>query len=385
MLRQRTLKIAVAPAGFKGTLSPKAAAQAICTGLKKSSPLFQPLAAPMADGGLGTAEAILAAKGGCRIRVRVRDPLGRKITATYAMLADGKTAVIDMAAACGMALLRSDELDPMRASTFGVGRMILSALDHGARMIVVGLGDSATVDGGAGMAAALGARLLDRCGRTLAPGGGALEKLARIDLHGLEPRLKKTKFIAAADVTNPLLGVNGAARVFGPQKGASPQEVEHLAAGLVRFARIVARDIGADVRNLRHAGAAGGLGAGLRAFLGAELRSGAETVARAIGLKKIIRQSVLVITGEGRVDRQTAQGKAPARVAEIARELGRPVFALCGVLGPGWETLGRAGFAAIFPMSEAEADVLDKKTSYALLRDLAERIGRLLIECGNPV
>jgi len=226
-------------------------------------------------------------------------------------------------------------------------------------------------------------RMLDKNGQSLEPGGGALEKLARIDLQGLEPCLKKIKFVAAADVINPLIGINGAARVFGPQKGASPQQVKRLAAGLAKFARIIERDTGVDVRRLPYSGAAGGLGAGLRSFVGAELRSGAETVAQAIGLRKIIRQSALVITGEGRVDRQTAQGKAPSRVAEIARDLNRPVFAFCGVLGPGWETLGRAGLAAIFPMSETGSSAPDAKAAYRRLRDLATRVGRLLIECGS--
>ena len=381
MSRRENFTIVVAPAGFKGTLSARAAARAVCTGLRRASSIFLPVAAPMADGGAGTAEAILAARGGRRIRVRVCDPLGRRMTASYAMLADGKTAVMDMSAACGMALVRREELDPMRASTLGLGRMILSAVEHGARKIVVGLGDSATVDGGSGMAAALGAKFSDKDGRPLAPGGGALEGLARIDMSGLDSRLKKIKFIAAADVDNPLLGAKGAARVFGPQKGASPDHVKRLDAGLARLARIMRRDVGVDVRGLCHAGAAGGLGAGMAAFLGAELRSGAETVAEAVGLKKIIRRSDLVITGEGRVDGQTMHGKAPAKVAEIAAEAGRPVFVLCGVLGGGWERLDRMGVSAVFPMREAGEDVPEKKAAYGELRGLAREVGRLLIEC----
>ena len=383
MSQDGTFKIVVAPAGFKGTLSAREAARAICTGLRRASSIFLPVAAPMADGGAGTADTILAARGGRRVRVRVCDPLGRRITASYAILSDDKTAVMDMAATCGMALVRREELDPINASTFGLGRMILSAVERGARKIVVGLGDSATVDGGAGMAAALGATLSDRNDLPLAPGGGALEGLARIDMSGLDPRLKKVKFIAAADVDNPLLGAKGAARVFGPQKGASPDQVRRLDAGLARLARIMRRDVGVDVRGLRHAGAAGGLGAGMAAFLGAELRSGAETVAEAICLKKIIRRSDLVITGEGRVDGQTMHGKAPARVAEIAAEAGRPVFVLCGVLGDGWERLDKTGVSAVFPMREAGEGTPDTKTAYGELRGLAREVGRLLIECAD--
>ncbi len=385
MAKRTHFKIAVATAGFKGTLSATEAAQAICTGFKRASKIFLPIPIPVADGGSGTVDAVLAARGGRKIRARVADPLGRPITAKYAILNDGKTAVIEMSAASGMSLLKKSELNPMRAATFGTGQLILSALNHGARKIIVGIGDSATVDGGAGMATALGARLLDGRGRPIPPGGGGLAKLHAVDAGGIDPRIKKTKILVAADVNNPLLGKNGAARVFAPQKGATPSQVKKLEGNLVRFARIIRRDLGVDVRRMKHTGAAGGLGAGLCTFLGAELRSGGEIIAELTGLRKLLRGCSLVITGEGRVDYQTASGKAPACVAKTARELHIPVFAFCGTVGDGWEKLHRLGVSAVFAASDGEKKTVPtKKTASRRLVSLAERVGRLLIECAEP-
>ncbi len=323
------MRILVCPQEFKESLTTRQAADAIARGVRGAGEDIEVDLAPMADGGPGTIDAVLSSVKGRRMKATVHDPLGRPREAIWALL-DEKTALIEMAEASGLALLRSEERDPRRTSTYGTGELIRAALDEGCQRLVVTIGGSATNDGGAGMAQALGARLLDAAGEELEPGGAALMKLQRIDLSGLDPRLRSCEVVVAADAVNPLLGPAGASLVYGPQKGGTPEEVAELEAALQRYAGIVQRDLGVDITSVSGAGSAGGLGGGLIAFLGARITSGAEFVAEAIGLAGRIEQANFVFTGEGRLDSQTAYGKAVALVARLAKERGRPVVAFAG-------------------------------------------------------
>ncbi len=373
--------IAIAPDSFKGSLDAAGVAAAMAAGLKRALPSARFRLIPMADGGEGTVDAWTAATRSTRVRARVRDPLGRAITAGYARNHRQKLAVIEMAAASGLPLLTPNERDPLITSTAGTGDLIRHALDGGARRILLGIGGSATNDGGVGLAAALGARFLDRQGRALPPGGGALRALDRIDLAGLDPRIGQVRIEVACDVTNPLCGRQGAAAVYGPQKGATPAVVRQLDTGLRRLARIVTRhDPGqAGTENQPGAGAAGGLGYGLMVFCGARLRRGVEMIAESVGLEDRLRGCALVITGEGRMDAQTVQGKTPSGVAAVARRLGIPVIAICGCVGPGYEAVHQAGIAAVIPVAHGPFDPEHPAVGAAArIRACAEETGRLL-------
>ncbi len=294
--------------------------------------------APLSDGGPGLVEVVLATAGGRLLRTPVEDPLGRTIEARWLRLED-RRAVIESAAAAGLGLLTEAERDPRTATSYGVGQLLLAALDAGCEQIIVGLGGSATNDGGAGMASALGARFLDAGGDILRPGGAALSELERINVSGLDPRVKRAQVVAATDVTNPLCGPEGASLVYAPQKGASPEVARELDAELRRYAKIVERDVGVSVLLRPGAGAAGGLGAGLIAFAGAEVRLGFEVVAELVQLREKIQGADLLLTGEGRLDGQTGYGKAVAGVARMAAECGVPVLVVPGALAAGWEAV----------------------------------------------
>ncbi|HXH22918.1 MAG TPA: glycerate kinase [Dehalococcoidia bacterium] len=330
------MRVLVAPQEYKGTLTAVEAADAIAAAVRGAFPDAEVDVAPMADGGPGTAAALLAASGGVMRRDEAHDPLMRLIEAEWALLPGG-TAVIECASASGLLRLRPEELDPRRASSYGTGELIAAAMDAGCRELILGIGGSATNDGGAGMAQALGYRLLDSEGEELPPGGAALARLARIDATAARPGLRALRVVAATDVSNPLCGPEGASAVYGPQKGADAAAVAELDAALRHFAAIVRRDLGADVLDVPGAGAAGGLGAGAIAFLRAALRSGAEVVGEAAGLPGRVLAADVVLTGEGRLDGQTPFGKAPAYVARLARTAGRPVACLPGSVGPGHE------------------------------------------------
>jgi len=332
------LRIVVAPQEFKGSLSAQEAAEAMAQGARWALPGVRIETIPLADGGPGTVEAVLAARGGHRERATVLDPLGRPVQAEWGRL-DDDSAVVEMAAAAGLWRLAPQERDPRLTTTYGVGQLLLAALDARCRRLIVGLGGSATNDGGAGMASALGARLLDAAGRDLPPGGGALAQLERIDRSGLDPRLAECQVIAATDVANPLCGLEGASLVYGPQKGASPEVARQLDEALCHYAQVIERDLGSAVLEAPGAGAAGGLGAGLIAFLGAEIHPGLGVVAGLVGLRQRLEDADLLLTGEGRLDGQTGYGKTVARVARIAQELDVPVVVVPGSLGPGWEKL----------------------------------------------
>jgi glycerate kinase len=329
------VKVVVAPNAFKGSLSPLQAARAIESGLQRAGTEVVCDLAPIADGGDGFLEAMTAARPAERRKVVVRGPVHSPVAATYAIDA-GEVAMIEAAQACGMALLEGN-LDPLAASTGGVGELLAQARQEGAGEYVVGVGGSASTDGGTGMARALGYRFLDSAGHELAEGGGRLHRLDRIDSSGFDPAWLMMPFTVACDVDNVLYGESGAAAVYAPQKGADPRQVEILDAGLRRLAEVMRRDLRVDVANLPGAGAAGGLGGGLAGFLGARLRVGSEYVIEAVGLERRLTGADLLVTGEGRLDGQSLHGKAPVAAGRLARRKGVRAVALVGSVGEGWE------------------------------------------------
>lgn len=360
-------------------MSALAAATCIEKGLKSVLTGVSTRKIPMADGGEGTVRAIVESTGGRTVRRMVLDPRGRKVKSHFGMAGGGRTAVIEMAAASGLELLAPRERNPMVTTTFGTGQLIKAALDLGAGRIMVGIGGSATNDGGTGMARALGVRFLDRNGKPLPEGGGSLRRLARIDMSGLDSRIADTTVEVACDVDNPLVGPRGAARVYAPQKGATPAMVEKLDAGLRRLAEVIRRDIGASILRAPGSGAAGGLGGGLMAFLGGRLRPGVDIVIDSVKLARRLKGCDLVITGEGRMDGQTAFGKTPAGVARVATGMGIPVIAISGSLGPDAAAVHGIGIAAYFSALQEPVDEVDlPKRGPAMLTDCAAQIGRLL-------
>jgi glycerate kinase len=337
MARRRVL---IAPQEFKGTLTAVEAGGAIAEALRAAFPDWQLDVLPMADGGPGTTETLVSALGGSLRTAPARDPHMRWVEASYGLLPGG-LAVVECAAASGLLRLRAGERSPegiRTATSFGTGELIVAALEQGAREIIVGLGGSGMNDGGAGMAQALGFRLLGKDGLSLEPGGAALGILDRIDRSGMRLELERVRFLGATDVTNPLCGPEGASALYGPQKGADARTIEELDAALVRLAEVIERDLGLSVRDVPGAGAAGGLGAGVIAFLGGELRSGAEVIGEAAGIEARVRACDILITGEGRLDGQTVFGKTPAYLAGLASAAGRPVVCLAGSLGEGHES-----------------------------------------------
>ncbi|ENO83839.1 glycerate kinase [Thauera linaloolentis] len=341
-------KIVIAPDSYKESLSALEVARAVEAGFRAVFPQAEYVLVPVADGGEGTVEAMVAATGGRRLDVAVSGPLGDSVPAFYGLTGDGATAVIEMAAASGLMLVPPAQRDPLRTTSRGTGELIRAALDAGARHFILGIGGSATNDGGAGMVQALGARLLDADGRELPPGGGALGELARIDVSALDPRLAACRIEVACDVDNPLTGPRGASAVFGPQKGATAAGVRILDDNLARFARIVERDLGVAVDRVPGAGAAGGMGAAMLAFFGAELKPGIEIVTAAVELDRHVRDADLVVTGEGRIDFQTIHGKTPIGVARVAKRHGKPVIGIAGSLGENVGVVHEHGIDAVF-------------------------------------
>ncbi|MBV8607160.1 MAG: glycerate kinase [Singulisphaera sp.] len=342
------MRVVVAPDKFKGSLSAPEAARAMARGVAAAVPAAAIDVVPMADGGEGTVEALVAATSGTSREAVVAGPLGEPVRARFGMLGDGHTAVLEMAAASGLALVPRDRRDPSRTSTRGTGELLLAAVEAGARRVVVGIGGSATNDGGAGLGQALGYRLLDAEGREIGPGGGALDRLAAIDASGRDPRLEGVEVAVACDVDNPLCGPRGASAVYGPQKGADPAMVAALDRNLDHLARVLERDLGVSVRDLPGAGAAGGLGAGLVAFASGRLEPGIALVIRAVGLADRLRDADLCLTGEGALDASSAFGKTPIGVARLARSLGCPTIALAGTVGEGAAAVLEQGIDAFF-------------------------------------
>jgi glycerate kinase len=342
------MKIVIAPDSFKESLTADEAARAIEAGLAEIWPAAQFVRVPQADGGEGTVAALVAATGGQIEYRQVSGPLGEPVEAFFGLSGDGQTAIIEMAAASGLALVPPGLRDPRLTTSYGTGELIRAALDAGARQLILGIGGSATHDGGVGMAQALGGRFLDAEGIELPPGGAALARLAHIDLGGFDTRLARCRIEVACDVTNPLIGPKGAAAIFAPQKGATPQMVPQLDAALAQLARIIKLDLGLQVAGIAGAGAGGGMGAGVIAFLGARLEPGISIVIRATGLEQALKGADLVITGEGRIDGQTVHGKTPAGVAQLARTHGIPVIGLAGSLGYDAGLVHGHGIDAIF-------------------------------------
>ena len=372
------MRILVAPNSLRRSLSASAAADAIADGLRAGDATLEVATLPIADGGDDTGEVLRTALGGSRRRAAAHDALGRPFEAAYVVLDDG-TAVIDVASASGWGPLGSAERDPLRASTFGTGELIAAALGAGAKKILVGLGGSATTDGGAGLLQALGVRWLDAQGALLPSGGAALTGLDRVDVAGLDPRLKTTELVLACDVDCPLLGAAGAARVFGPQKGAAPGDVETLERGLARFGEVVARDLSVDPRSTPRAGAAGGAAGGLHAVLGAPMRSGAELVLERLSFDERLAGCDLVVTAEGHLDAQTLRDKGPYRVACAASRRGTPVIVIAGGVDPGLPREVLSPFDAIFSLCRRPM-TLERAMADAgpLLRETATEIAHVL-------
>lgn len=372
------MRIIVAPDSFKGSLSALQAAKAIREGILRAAPEAQIELVPMADGGEGFTEALAAAMNGEMIESDAHDPLGRPLRAGYAFDEATGTAVIECAAASGLTLLSDGERDPLRASTYGTGELIKAALDRGSSRILLGLGGSATNDGGIGMAQALGFRFLNEAGEAIPAFGESWHDIAAIDASGADPRLAGVRFIAACDVDAPLYGESGASAVFGPQKGASPETVERLDAVLRRLALCITRDLRVDVHALPGGGAAGGLGAGLYAFCGAAMQKGVDLVLDACKFDERLTGAAFVITGEGRTDEQTAMGKTAAGIAQRARKRGVPVICLSGGLTGSYSSLHEFGIDACFsimPHPASLADAIAKAETW--LADAAEQIVRL--------
>lgn len=342
------MKIVIAPDSYKESLSALEVAQAVEAGFRQVFPDADYVLVPVADGGEGTVDAMVAATAGRKEIVTVTNPLGEPVEAFYGLTGDGETAVIEMAAASGLMLVPAAQRNPLRTSSRGTGELIRAALDAGARRFILGIGGSATNDGGAGMVQALGARLLDAEGRELDGSGDDLARLERIDVAALDARLVECRIEVACDVDNPLTGARGASAVFGPQKGATPEMVQVLDANLARLARIIARDLGVAVDQVPGAGAAGGMGAAMLAFFGATLRPGIEIVTAAVDLDAHVRDADLVITGEGRIDFQTVHGKTPIGVARVAKRHGKPVIGIAGSLGAKVGVVHEHGIDAVF-------------------------------------
>ena len=326
------MKIVVAPDSFKGSLTAVEVADAIGQGVREIFPEAEIVKIPMADGGDGTVQCLVNATRGEILKEKVTCPLGDEVLASYGILGDKKTAVIEMAEASGLTLVPENKRNPLITTTYGTGQLIKSALDQGCRKMIIGIGGSATNDGGAGMVQALGVKLLNREGKEIGFGGGELKKIFRIDTKYLDNRLSETKVLIASDVSNPLCGPKGAAWIYGPQKGATSEVIEELDESLAHFAEIIKRDLNKDIKDIPGAGAAGGLGASLMAFLDAELRPGIEITIEIVKLEQAIKDADLVITGEGKIDSQTIYGKAPIGVARIAKKYNVPVIAVAAII-----------------------------------------------------
>lgn len=373
------MRVIVAPDSYKGSLSAVEVAKAIKKGILQIFQDAEIIEVPIADGGEGTVEALVVATGGRIVRETVKGPLGDPVESFWGILGDNRIAVIEMAAASGLPLVPPEKRDPRNTSSYGTGELIKSALDNGFRKIIMGIGGSATNDGGAGMAQALGIRFLDSQKRELAPGGGDLSRLAEIDVNLLDPRLKESEIVVACDVDNPLYGPRGASAVYGPQKGATPKIVTELDNALRNFAEIAGKATGRYVADIPGAGAAGGMGAGLMLFTPAILRTGVEIVFEAVGLASLIRNADVVITGEGMTDYQTAFGKAPVGVGKLAKQFNKVAICISGSLGHGADDILEQGINAVVSIVPCPM-TLDEcmRSAEELVEKAAVRVARLL-------
>jgi glycerate kinase len=373
------MRILIAPQSLKGSLTAAEAGQAIAQGVRTVFPEAEIEIIPIADGGEGTVQALVDATGGTLVQQIVTGPLGEPVAAFYGLLGDGQTAVIEMAASSGLPLVAVEKRDPRITTTYGVGELIHAALEQGRTHFIIGIGGSATNDGGAGMAQALGASLLTAENKPIAPGGAALGTLDHISLATLDPRLQQCSFEVACDVTNPLCGPTGATAIYGPQKGATSEMIPELDAALQHYATIIGRDLHKAVATIPGAGAAGGLGAGMLAFLDAQLQPGAQIVLAAVHLAESIRSADLVITAEGQLDEQTAYGKSVGAVAQLAKQHAVPVIVIAGSIAEKYQSIYNLGVDAITvlpsgPMSLAYA----MEHAAPLTRDAVERALKIL-------
>jgi glycerate 2-kinase len=373
------MRILIAPQSLKGSLTAAEAGSAIAQGVRAIYPKAEIEVVPVADGGEGTVQALVDTSNGKIIQKIVTGPLGEPVLAFFGLMGDGSTAVIEMAACAGLPLVPLEKRDPRITTTYGVGELILAALDYGSQHFIIGIGGSATNDGGAGTAQALGARLLNVQGTEITHGGAALATLTHISTSSMDTRLQKCTVEVACDVTNPLCGPTGASAVYGPQKGATPEMVEELDMALAHYAQIIEQDLGMSIRDIPGAGAAGGLGAGLIAFLHAKLRPGAQIVFEAEDLEERIRSADLVITAEGQIDAQTAYGKSVGAVAEIAKRYDLPVLAFAGSLGENYQVVYQLGVDAIAVLPASPMTLTFAMENAArLISDAAERACRLM-------
>ena len=375
------MRVVVAPDSFKGSLTAEEVAMCVEEGIHCACPTIEVVKVPMADGGEGTVRASVAATAGSLCQTWVMGPLGEMVLAEWGVLGDGSsTAVIEMAAASGLTLVPLHKRDPYHTTTFGTGQLILAALDAGCRRMIIGIGGSATNDGGVGMAQALGVLFYDRVGETVEAGGLYLSRIDYIDVSGLDPRVNKTEFVVACDVDNPLFGENGAAVVYGPQKGATAQMVNVLDLGLQSYSQAIMRCLSIDVATVPGSGAAGGLGAGLMVFLGAKLEKGINIVCDALRLEEKIAQADLVFTGEGQIDFQSARGKTAWGVAQLAHKFGVPVIALAGGIDHSASSLEAGVFSAVFSICSRPMDLeLAMKQAGDLLVQASYNIIRTII------
>jgi glycerate kinase len=377
------VRIVIAPDGFKGCLSAREVCDALEAGLRQVLPEAKVIKVPIADGGDGTAAVLVEATGGRMVAERVSGPLGTPVVARFGLLGDARTAVIEMATASGLALIPPARRNPLLTSTYGTGQLVQAALDRGCREFIIGVGGSATNDAGAGVARALGVRFLDASGHELPRATGrSLVRIAHIDMSKLDVRVAASRFRVACDVRNPLYGPHGAAYVYGPQKGATPPMVEELDAGLRHFAALIEKQLGKAVADLPGAGAAGGLGAGLAAFCNATLEPGAQVVLEVVRLREKAAGADLLLTGEGRLDAQTAFGKGPYAVAQLGRELGVPVAAVAGQVAVPPEELAEWGLVAAWDSSEGLAsleEAMDPRVARERLQIGGVEVGQALL------
>ncbi|MCX7710006.1 MAG: glycerate kinase [Clostridia bacterium] len=373
------MRVVVAPDKFKGSLSASEVANCIEKGIQRVDASIEVVKIPMADGGEGTVQAIVDSCSGRIVKVKVKDPLMREIDSFYGLLEEANTAVIEMAAASGLMLLSHDERNPLKTTTYGLGELIKHALEAGCKNIFLGIGGSATNDGGAGMLQALGARLLDADGKEIGYGAEGLIRVKDIDISGLDQKISECRILVACDVDNPLCGPNGASFVYGIQKGADLETAGKLDACLLNFGNVIERKTGIQVIRMSGAGAAGGVGISLKAFMGAELNKGIELIAEITKLYEQLKEADLVFTGEGKIDSQTAFGKTPLGVAQAAKKFNLPVIALTGALGEGSESLGDKGFDAIFSiMNKPMALEQAMRDTKELLVDTTEQVMRAI-------
>ena len=377
--RSTPLRILVAPNAFKESLSAIDAARAMAKGIRRGLPNAQVTEVPIADGGDGTLEAVISGTGGRILKAKVTGPLGNRITAEYGITGDGKTAVIEMSRASGLALVPAARRNPMRTTSFGTGQLIQAALRRGVGRILLGIGGSATVDGGIGALQALGVSFLDRHGKPVGHGGAGLLAIASIELSNLNSSLKRTEILVACDVDNPLVGPKGAAAVFGPQKGATPAMVKKLDHGLARLAALITRKTRKDFARIPGTGAAGGIAGSFLGLLGARLRPGSELVFDLLKLDTIVPKMDWVITGEGQIDFQTQFGKGPGMLAKLAARHGVPVIGIAGSVAENAGELSKKGFTALFSITNRPMDLATAmKEGPQLMERTAEQVARLI-------